>query len=102
MQREPAPDFHSLHTEKRIWSELIPLLDQIAATEFRGIVMVNPNVDEDRQELDDSANMMIAILSGFVNDLKEMYFNYGKKVSAMVWADSREDFNSALDTFRQK
>lgn len=102
MQREPAPDFHSLYTEKRIWSELIPLLDQIAATEFRGIVMVNPNVDEDRQELDDSANMMIAILSGFVNDLKEMYFNYGKKVSAMVWADSREDFNSALDTFRQK
>ena len=66
---------------------------------------VNTTLDQFAQEdfvLDDSADMIIAYLSGFVNALKEMYYQYGKKVSAMSWADSYEDFERARDALLEK
>ena len=100
--REPAPDFFKIYTEPDICNKILPLLEEIVSREFRGVVMMNTDVDEDKRDLDDSADMIIAYLSGFVNALKEMYYQYGKKVSAMSWADSYEDFERARDALLEK
>ena len=102
MRPEPAPEFFCTYTATRVCNELLPLLEDIASAEFRMAVMQNPDISEDEEEIEDSANMIGAILVGFLNSQKKMYIDYGKKVSTLLYCDSRKELDSAVDTLFQK
>ena len=103
VKNESAPDFGCLTTFSRLNSEVLPLLAKIASDEFRSHVMGNPDIDdEDEADMETCLNMMEAILVGFLRGQKDMYLNYGKQVSTLLYTDSKKDLDRAINALCQK
>lgn len=102
MRPEPAAEFACTYTATRVCNELLPLLEDIASAEFRMAIMQNPDVSEEIPDVENAANMIGAILVGFLNSQKEMYINYGTKVSSLLYANSQKDLDGAIEALCQK
>ena len=98
MRSEMPPDFACIYTAGRITAELLPLLEAISSEEFRAITIGNPDIDaDDENDMENFIRIMDAIIGGFLKSQKQMYLDYGRKLSNLLGSNSNEELDQAVN-----
>ena len=87
-------------TLTKLCFDLFPLLNQIVAEEFLAIMTLQHPVGQSEQiDIDDSANLLIALLTGYVNSIKKAQFDYWVNVDELLSTECGQDLDDKIDAF---
>lgn len=87
-------------TLAKLCFDLFPLLNQIVAEEFLAIMTLQHPVGHSEQiDIDDSANLLIALLTGYVNNIKAAQFDYWANVDKLLSMECGQDLEDKLNAF---
>ena len=96
--REFPHEFARTDTAKEISYKLLPVLEKIAADEFKVATVMWPDFDEDdEKDIDNSLRMIEAMVSGYLRRMKAMYVDYWKCVDKLLNCGSDEELDQAID-----